>query len=167
MGPIPSVKPVNINEASGPETSLLLIQNEQLWRKQTGSGALGLPHAELQAKGRLLACPPAAVHASEDKLEHKSGTWLNGASEIAMQPTHTWVGMALVVPTTHQQKNANTWQSASWVPKCGAVGYFRRQSAREANKVPGDLPPGRSWARGWGTNLNYRSMAPQPRPAAL
>lgn len=146
---------MNIKEASEPETSLLLVQNEQLWHEQTGSGALGLPHAELGAKGHLLACPPAAAHTSEDELEHKSGTkWCFGdchtakrlprSQEVATQPSHKCLGTALEVPTTHQQKNAHTWPSASWLPKWGTVGYFRRQSGREANEAPSDLPSGRS-----------------------
>lgn len=63
--------------------------------------------------------PPAAVHPSEDKLEHKSGT-------VTKQWLQRWLC-----------RNANPWHSASWAPS----GLFGRHCARAANKVSSDLPP--------------------------
>lgn len=59
--PVPSVKPVNINDASEPETSLLMVQKEQLWQKHTGNGALHWPHAELQPAPHFFPCSYASI----------------------------------------------------------------------------------------------------------
>lgn len=79
------------------------MRNQRLWLEQTGNSALGLPHAELQAEGHPLACPPEAVPASEDSWARLRNvtTWSPG---IAMQPGHKCVGLRLEVPATHQQK---------------------------------------------------------------
>lgn len=136
---MPSVIPVNINDASEAETSLLIVQKEQ---KHAGNGALDWPHAELQAEEHLLTFPPAAMHPSADKPEHKSGT----VTKWCFRDGHA------AMPALGNQ------------PLGPPMGYLEDIVQERQTKCPVTFL---LETRSWGTDLSYHSMAPQPRPAVL
>lgn len=76
--------------------------------------------------------------------------------QLTMQSSYKCRAMAVPVLDSHQQRNANTWQSATWVPAHSAVGYFKRQ--KEGREI---------WKRLCEANLSYQPMDPLHRPAIL
>lgn len=134
---MPSVKPVNINDASEPETSLLMAQKEQLGQKHTGNGALDGPHAELQAGEHLLTFPPAAMHPSEDKLEPRSGA----VTKWCFRDGHA------AMPALGNQ------------PLGPQVGYLEDSVQGKQTKCLGTFL---LETRSWGADLSYHCMAPSP-----
>lgn len=111
---------------------------------------LGLPHMELQAMGPSpCLCPCSCAHTwGQASAQIRNVLMTKWCFRDGPAPSHSHTGMTPEVPTTHQRRNANTWQSASQVPKHSATGYFRRQSGGKQGKVPGDLAPEGRRARG-------------------
>lgn len=158
MGPIPSVKPVNINEAGGPETSLLSTQNEQLRHKQMGNWVCPMQNCRLRGSSSLVPLQ-LCTHLRTSLSTNQEGAQMVLQRVPGNQVTRVLGWLWGYQPLTNQ-KNANTWQSASWVPKCGAVGCFRRRQVRQSKHLVTFLLEGAEQI--CPPNLQYQSMAPSP-----